>query len=107
MIKSSTLNKNDKLDSDPKIDDNHYKFESNLTKEQFEFWGYQPDFGDENYQKEIYISKRRIKHIEPSLFDGFSKLTALDLSSNQLIEIGDHLFSGLKNLTLSLIEFIT
>ena len=78
----------------------NYDFDGNLTKEIFEFWGNQRGFGDENYQKEIYISKRRIKDIESSLFDAFTKLNVLNLSNNQLIEIGDHLFSRLKNLTL-------
>ncbi len=57
----------------------NYDFDGNLTKEIFEFRGNQQGFGDENYQKEIYISKRRIKDIESSLFDAFTKLNVLNL----------------------------
>jgi hypothetical protein len=41
----------------------NYDFDGDLTKEIFELRGNQQGFGDENYQKEIYISKRRIKDI--------------------------------------------
>ena len=67
-----------------------------LTKELFELWGYKPGLRNESFQKEVHIPNKKIIWIEPTLFNGFTKLTILDMSNNQIIEMSDILFGGLK-----------
>jgi len=81
-----------------KITFENYKFDGTLTKEVFDFWGYKPGVRDEQFQKEIHISNKIIRKIDPNLFNGFTKLTILDLSNNQLTQLSDQQFGGLINL---------
>ena len=81
-----------------KIKFEDYKFEGILTKKIFSFWGYNPGLRDEDFQKEIYLTNKKILWIEATIFDGFAKLTLLDLSYNKLTRLNGKIFNGLINL---------
>jgi len=81
-----------------KIKFEDYKFEGILTKKIFSFWGYNPGLRDEDFQKKIYIKNKKILCIEPALFNGFTKLTLLDISHNKLKRLNGQIFNGLINL---------
>ena len=73
-------------------------FDGDLNKKILSFWGYHPGLRDEDFQKEIYLTNKKILWFEETIFNGFTKLTLLDLSYNKLTRLNGKIFNGLINL---------